>query len=302
VDLGGPHPLGGSTAVPGGREAPLTWQGSLSLAYRRDELRGEPRSVLHDRHDGPLRVLASLYPEGAAVCHNVLVHPPGGLVGGDTLDIAITLEPGAHALLTAPGATRFYRSAGASAVQRLTATLEGGARLEWLPLETIAYSGCIAENRMRFELAPGAEMIGWDLLALGLPASGQPFERGRFTQALELPGRWLERGVIDASDRRLLDSPLGWAGQRVLATLWFAAGGALPAARREALLAAARDAADADTLRASAGATAVHDGVVVLRVLAPRVEPAMALLTRAWAAWRETAWQLPACVPRVWRT
>ena len=280
----------------------MSWRGSLSLAYRRDTLRGAARSVLHDRHDGPLRVLASLHPEGPAVCHNVLVHPPGGLVGGDALDIAVTLAPDAHALLTTPGATRFYRSADAPAVQRLRATLEGGARLEWLPLETIAYSGCIAENRMRFELAPGAEMIGWDLLALGLPASDQPFERGRFTQSLELPGRWLERGVIDAADRRLLDSPLGWAGQRVLATLWFAAGSTLPAARRDALLAAARGVADADALRASAGATAVHDGVVVLRVLAPRVEPAMALLTRVWGAWRETAWQRPACVPRVWRT
>ena len=280
----------------------MAWHGALSLAYRRDELRGQARTVLHDRHDGPLRVLASLYPEGSAVCHNVLVHPPGGLVGGDALEIAITLEPGAHALLTTPGATRFYRSTGAAAVQRLGATLEADARLEWLPLETIAYSGCIAENRMRFELAPGAEMIGWDLLALGLPASGQPFARGRFTQTVELPGRWLEHGVIDASDACLLDSPLGWAGQRVLATLWFAAGSALAPARRDALLGAARDAVESDALRASAGATAVHDGVVVLRVLAPRVEPAMALLTRTWTAWREAAWQLPACTPRVWRT
>jgi len=108
--------------------------------------------------------------------------------------------------------------------------------------------------------------------------------------------------VIDASDQRLLDSPLGWAGQRVLATLWFAAGSALAPARHDALLGAARDAVEADALRASAGASAAHDGVVVLRALAPRVEPAMALLTRTWAAWRETAWQLPACTPRVWRT
>jgi len=280
----------------------MAWQGSLSLAYRRDHLRGDARTVLHDRHDGPLRVLASLYPEDAAVCHNVLVHPPGGLVGGDALEIAITAEPGAHALITTPGATRFYRSAGASAVQRLRATLETDARLEWLPLETIAYSGCIAENRMRFELAPGAEMIGWDLLALGLPASGQPFARGRFTQTVELPGRWLEHGVIDAQDQRLLDSPLGWAGQRVLATLWFATGSTMAPGRRDALLGAARDAIGADALRANAGATAVHDGVVVLRVLAPRVEPAMALLTRTWSAWREIAWQLSACRPRVWRT
>ncbi len=281
----------------------MAWHGTLRLDYRQDELRGAARTVLHDRHDGPLRVLASLYPEGPQTCHNVLVHPPGGLVGGDELDIELDLAAGTHALVTTPGATRFYRSTGATATQRLRARLATGARLEWLPLEAIAYPGTIAENHMRFELAPGSEMIGWDLLALGLPASDQAFERGRFTQHLELPGRWLERGVVDAADTRLLDSPLGWAGHRVLGTLWFAAGSALAPARREALLDAAREAGAADALLArSAGATAVNDAVVVMRVLAPRVEPAVALLTRVWTAWRDAAWRLPAHAPRVWRT
>ncbi len=280
----------------------MGWTGTLQLAYRCDTLRGAARTVLHDRHGGPLRVLASLYPEAATVCHNVLVHPPGGLVGGDELNMEMALDPATHALVTTPGATRYYRSTGKPAVQRLRATLADGARLEWLPLETIAYSGCLGENALRFELAPGAEMIGWDLLALGLPASNQAFERGRFKQSLELPGRWLERGLIDAGDTRLLDSPLGWAGHRVMGTLWFAAGAALPATRRESLLDAARAVIDGHALRPSAGATAPHDGVIVLRVLAPRVEPAMQLLTAVWAEWRRVAWQLAACAPRVWRT
>jgi urease accessory protein len=259
--------------------------------------------VLHDRHDGPLRVLASLYPEGQSICHNVLVHPPGGLVGGDELTIDLSVGEGAHALVTTPGATRFYRSAGASARQRLNASIGAEARLEWLPLETLAYSGCLAENAMRFTLAEGAEMIGWDVLALGLPAASQAFERGRFTQSIELPGRWLERGVVDAADVRLLDSPIGWAGRRALGTMWFAVGGVLASSRREALLEAAREVIASDALLCTtAGATAVHDGIVVLRVLAERVEPAMAMLTRVWAAWREAAWQLPAVAPRVWRT
>ncbi len=280
----------------------MAWKGSLALDYRQDALRGVPRTVMHDRHDGPLRVLASLYPGAPSICHNVLVHPPGGLVGGDELDIDLTLHPGAHAMVTTPGATRFYRSSGATATQRLRASLADAARLEWLPLETIAHSGCLGENLMRFTLAPGAEMIGWDLLALGLPAADQAFLRGRFTQCVELPGRWLERGVIDALDACLLDSPLGWAGHRVLGTMWFAAGSPLPIERREALLDAARGMTEGDPLQRSAGATAVHDGVVVLRVLAPRVEPAIALLGRVWAAWRMAAWQLEATPPRVWRT
>ena len=274
----------------------MSWRGQLSLHYRRD---GD-RTTAHDRHDGPLRVLQRLYPEGPAICHHVLVHPPGGIVGGDELAIDARLDAGSHALITTPGATRFYRSAGAPALQSLTARVADGARLEWLPLETIAYDGCLATNRMRFELAPGAQMIGWDLLALGLPAADAAFRHGHFQQHLELPGVWLERGRVDATDRRLIDSPLGWAGRSVLATAWFAAGSALEPAQREQLLAAAQH--DADDTRVVAGASSPHDEVVVWRALADRVEPLMHRLVALRAAWRALAWELPAQPPRVWST
>lgn len=277
----------------------MGWHGHLSLQYRRDGA----RTLAHDLHHGPLRVLQRLYPEGEGICHHVLVHPPGGIVGGDVLRIEATLAEGSHALITTPGATRFYRSLGDPALQTLTARVAPGARFEWLPLETICYRHTLAENQMRFELAPGAEMMGWDLLALGLPASHEPFDAGRFTQTIEVPGVWLERGTVNGADTRLLQSPLGWAGHTVLATMWFAAGTALPTARRDALLESAREVIDqAGDIAPRAGCTSPHGEVVVLRALAPRVEPAMALLTAVWARWREVAWQLPATAPRVWRT
>jgi urease accessory protein len=276
----------------------MAWRGSLALDYRERD----GRTIVRDRHDGPLRVLRALHPEGGGICHSVLVHPPGGIVGGDALSIAISLAAGSHALVTTPGATRFYRSAGTEASQSLEVVAAAGSRLEWLPLETIAYSGCEASNRMRFDLAAGAETIGWDVTALGLPASERPFAAGRFAQSIELPGRWLERASIAADDLRLLESPLGWAGRRVLATMWFASGDALAAARREALLAAARERARAHPLDATSGVTAPHDDVVVVRVLAERVEPAMALLQGIWRAWRPIAWDLEATPPRVWAT
>lgn len=275
----------------------MGWRGSLALDYRTVGT----RTVAHDRHDGPLRVLRSLYPEGG-VCHSVLVHPPGGMVGGDHLSIDVGLEPGTHALITTPGATRFYRSSSAPAEQSTVVDAAEGSRLEWLPLETIAYSGCEATNRTSCRLATGAEMIGWDVTALGLPASDLPFVAGRFTQRVELPGRWLDRATTRADDTRLLESPLGWNGRRVLATMWFAAGGAIDEARRDALLAAARSAAHAHALAANAGATSPQDGVVVVRALADRVEPAMDLMQRIWRAWRPIAWGLEASVPRVWST
>ena len=275
----------------------MAWHGELALDYRA----ASGRTIVRDRHTGPLRVLRALHPEGG-ICHSVLVHPPGGIVGGDVLAIKATLGEGAHALVTTPGATRFYRSAGAAASQSLAVVAEAGARLEWLPLETIAYSGCLATNALRFELAPGAEMIGWDVTALGLPESERPFDAGRFTQSIELPGRWLERGSIAAGDDRLLDSPLGWAGRRVLATMWFASGDSLDPARSEALLDAARSAAATHPLAATAGATSPQRGVIVVRALAERVEPAMELLQRIWRAWRPLAWGLAATAPRVWST
>lgn len=274
----------------------MTWLASLSLDYTLES----GRSVARYLHQGPLRILQSLYPEGDAVCHNVLVHPPSGLVGGDTLDMKVTVGTGAHGLVTTPGATRFYRSDAGLATQQVHARLEADARLEWLPLEAIAYNQCDALNRAVFDLAPGAEMMTWDITALGLPAADLPFAQGTFRQHMEISGVWLERGTISATDTRLMDSPLGLAGQRCMATLVFAAGSAIAAERTERALACARELLEASPLRLTAGATSPHKQVIVLRVLSPVTEPAMQLLRQVWAAWRHEMWGLPGAVPRLW--
>ena len=274
----------------------MSWHARLALDYRLEA----GRCVARFEHQGPLRILQSLYPEGDGVCHNVLVHPPGGLVGGDTLEIAIHAGAGSHGLVTTPGATRFYRSQGEPAVQRTRVALEEGARLEWLPLEAICHSGCLAENHLAMTLAPGAELIGWDITALGLPRSGLPFEQGSVLQHLELRGAWLERGRIDATDPRLLDGPLGLAGHRCLATLFLAAGGDLGRARIEQALELARAVIAGHPLCASAGATAPGPRVVAVRVLAPLVEPALGLLKAIRDAWRPALWRLPPTQPRIW--
>lgn len=274
----------------------MTWNATLELDYTRHA----DKTVAHFRHSGPLRILQSLYPEGPGICHNVIVHPPGGLVGGDTLDLAFTVASQAHGLVTTPGATRFYRSEGDLALQRTRLALAEGARLEWLPLEAICHSGCVAENRLTMDLAPGAELLGWDITALGLPAANQPFERGSFCQHIELPGVWLERARIAADDALLLESPLGLAGQRCMATLFFVAGSPLERQRRQDALDSARAVLEKHPLCTSAGATSPNGQVVVVRVLAPLVEPAMDLLKQVWQAWRTQLWALPATLPRIW--
>lgn len=275
------------------------WHSRLQLQFSAEGA----RTVLRHQHEGGLRALASHYPEDSAICHQVLVHPPGGLVGGDILDIDLSVQEGAHALVTTPGAGRFYRSTGAPARQTLEARLAPGARLEWLPLETLAYNECLGENRSRFHLAPGAELMAWDLLALGLPAADAAFRAGRFTQHIELPGIWLERGCIAGDDGVLLHGPGGLRGHTALATLFFAAGSPLAAQRREELLVVARQAAD-EARQASVlfGVTAPHAQVVALRLLGHRIEPVAALCRAVWAAWRQTGWGVGGCAPRVWST
>ncbi|MFY7870936.1 MAG: urease accessory protein UreD, partial [Limnohabitans sp.] len=148
--------------------------------------------------------------------------------------------------------------------------------------------------------APTAELMAWDLTALGLPNAQQPFVSGRFQQHLEIAEVWLERGLLDAQDERLMNGPLGLAGHRCMGTLVFAAGSAIAADRAERALEAARDALEASPLRLQAGATQPHPRVIVLRVVAPVVEPAMQLLRPVWAAWRQVLWGLPGNVPRLW--
>ncbi len=274
----------------------MAWHAHLALHYERQGA----RTLARHRHEGPLRILQSLYPEGDVICHNVLVHPPSGLVGGDVLDIDIRLDAGTHGLVTTPGATRFYRSEGDAAVQRTRVQVAAGARLEWLPMEALCYSGCRAENRLTLALEPGAQVLGWDVTALGLPEADQPFVAGSLLQHLEVEGGWLERGRIDADDARLMDSPLGLAGQRCIATLFFVSGAPIDAALRERALDAARDLIEAAPLRAQAGVTSPEPSVLVVRALAPVVEPAMQLLKSVRNAWRTVLWDLAPNPPRTW--
>lgn len=274
----------------------MPWHARLEL----DHTLKHGTTVLHHRHEGPLRVLQSLYPEGKAICHNVLVHPPGGLANGDVVDITVNVGPGAHAWLGTPGATRFYSSGGEQATQRVALQVQDNARLEWLPLETLAYSGCKGVNELSLQLAPTAEALLWDVLALGQPTAGKPFERGSFTQRLQVPGLWLEHAHIRADDTRLLDAPLGLNGQRCLGTLVFACGTAIERDRKERLLETVRAVCAHHPLDARAGATSPNPQMVVLRVLGPVVEPVMDLLQQVWAALRPAAWDLSPQRPRIW--
>ena len=145
-------------------------------------------------------------------------------------------------------------------------------------------------------------MLGWDVTALGLPAASKHFESGHFCQHLEMPGIWLERASIKALDHLLLNSPIGMAGHRCFATLFFATGSGLMRQRRQDALDIARKIIEAHPLCPTAGATSPNGQIVLVRVLAPVVEPAMALLRSIWLSWRHDLWRLETKSPRIWST
>jgi urease accessory protein len=277
----------------------MAWHAALWLRYRRD---GQATRAFAD-HEGPLRVLKALYPEGEGVCHHTVLHPPSGIVGGDVLDLDVRLDAGCHAVITTPGASRFYRCDDAPATQNVLAQVAPDARLEWLPQENIAYSGTRMINRQRFVLAAGSEMFGCDVLALGLPASGAGFDAGSIYQCLDVNGHWLDEARIDAADALLLNSALGLAGRKAIATLWWACGSEMATARSALALELARAAiAAVDPRRLAGGVSQVHPQVLVLRALADHTEVLNYLVRTVRGLWREQLWALPTVQPRVWAT
>ncbi|MCA4962390.1 urease accessory protein UreD [Pseudomonas sp. Y24-6] len=195
-----------------------SWHAELELGYAR--FGDSTRPVLR-RHMGPLRVQKHLYAEGPEVCQHIIVHPPGGIAGGDRLDISASVGRDAWAQITSPGAAKWYRAAG-PAYQQLELKVSAGATLEWVPQETIIFSAAQAELSTSIDLEGDARLFYWDVVALGRPASGERFDRGHFQAQLDIrrDGQllWHERQRI-VGDDGLLDSPVGLDGRPVFATL-----------------------------------------------------------------------------------
>lgn len=262
------------------------WQARLQLGFAAEG----GRSVLREkRFDGPLVVQKPLYPEGDAVCHAILVHPPGGIVGGDELVVSVDAAAGSHALLTTPGAGKWYRSAGPWARQDLS--LRVGGTLEWLPRETIVFDGARAALRTRIDLCGDARYIGWEMVCLGRTGSGERFQRGEIRLAAELArdGRllWGERGRIVGAGA-LMRSPAGLAGHTVVGTLVAAS----PHSFGKDLVAECRRIAPATLL----------PGVLVARYLGDSSEQAMEAFAKVWELVRPAVAGREPVRPRIWST
>lgn len=265
------------------------WLAQLALGF---EQRGNRTVLAHRHHQGPLVVQKPFYPEGET-CHVYIVHPPGGVVGGDRLTVSVDVAARAHALITTPGSGKLYRSAGPVAQLKQHITVEAGGYLEWLPQDTILFSGCEVDMQTRIDLQPGAAFIGWEILCLGRPHSGETFVAGKCRQRFEL---WrdgqplvLERSHLVGS-APLLDATWGLQGNPVTATLL-----ATPA--KADLLTAARDAVSDRGFSAT-----LLDDVLVCRYLGKQGMQARNVFSQVWAAIRPGIMNKPSCPPRVWAT
>lgn len=275
---------------------PITgWQARLELDFAR---RDEATILEGRRHFGPLRVQKALHPEGPGVCHAIVLHPPAGICGGDRLTIAVAVQDAGHALLTTPGAGKWYRSSGQQAGQALDFRVGPGATLEWLPQESIVFDGALGAMDSRISLEDGARFIGWEVLCLGRRASGERFERGelRLSTRIESAGApiWAERGKI-AGGSALQDAAIGLAGRTVSATLLAAGAEIAPA-----LLAECRT-VEATEAGALSGITALPQ-LLVARYLGDSSEAARAWLVALWRVLRPALTGREAQPPRIWNT
>ena len=270
------------------------WQAHLRLGFA---LHDGVSRLVERAHSGPLRVQKPLYPEGGAVCHAIIIHPPGGVVGGDQLAVDATVGEGAHALLTSPGAAKWYRANGHVSGQHIVLRAASGAAIEWLPQESIFFDQACVRLRHEVELAPDANYIGCDIVCLGRSASGESFNTGSIGQQVQIRrgGKllWWEQGVL-AGGGALMACPLGLAGHTVCATL-IAVG--MPVSPD--VLAAVRGIA----VPAGAAFGATHmKSLVVVRLLCGDSEAARRVMLAAWQLLRPAMLGRDAVVPRIWNT
>lgn len=200
------------------------WQAALSLTFR--ALNG--RSYLAKKeHSGPLVIQKTLHPEGEALCHGIIIHPPGGVAGGDSLALNVDMQANANALLTTPGAGKWYKANGGVASQHLQFNVAKNARLEWFPQENIIFDGAVLKFTADIQLHESACYAGWDILCFGRLAKGEHWNTGKLKQTLNIRQEkkliWQEASNLQAN-HGFFTSSIGMASQVVSGSFVIAAG------------------------------------------------------------------------------
>jgi urease accessory protein len=177
------------------------WYGHLELTYTKDR---DLTRIARSLNQAPLKIQRPFYPEGRDICHSIILHTAGGIVGSDRLSQKIHLQPQAHATITTAAATKIYRSNGDSAQQNTNITIEPQAILEWLPQETIVFAGAKYRQDTRIELAPTASFLGWEITRFGRTARSERFLEGEWQSNTEIwqnnQPLWIDRQFLQGSE------------------------------------------------------------------------------------------------------
>ncbi len=274
--------------------ATSAWHGQLDLQFTKH---CDSTQLSRSYASAPLKVQRPFYPE-PNVCHTVLLHTAGGIVGGDRLSSRLILEPHTQVLLTSAAAAKIYRSNGLTAEQTIAMEVGDHAHLEWLPQETIVFDRALYHQNIRVNLGVGATWCGWEITRLGRSARREQFLQGQWRNAIEVwqDGQplWIERQQLDGSVEQW-QSLHGLAGQPIVGTLALMGVSVEPD-----LVQQARDLWTSADTEMVWGVTRLQGGLVCRYRGSDRQEVQRWFMA-VWDLVRQRYRDRTACIPRVWQ-
>lgn len=290
---------------------PIGWQGYLNLAYAD---RNGTTQIVDNYAQAPLKVQRAFYPEGKEVCHSVILHTAGGVVGGDRLSLSFHLYPNAQALITTAAAAKIYRSNGLEAKQTIAIEVASGAKLEWLPQESIVFNGAHYRQNLRINLALNSSILLWEITRFGRSARGEKFLSGEWRSHTEIWQEhrplWIDRQWLKGGEE-MLNSPYYLAGQPVTATLaWVGQPVTAELVEKVRALWEAQLTNSHSNRQdlcpilekitpPSVGVTRLTNGLLC-RYRGSSTVAARNWFVEVWHLLRLSFWERPACLPRVW--
>lgn len=279
-----------------------SWHGNLNLAYTYHQ--GETK-IIRNQVQAPLKVQRPFYPEGKEICHSVILHTAGGVVGGDSLSMNFELEPDAKTLITTATAGKIYRSSGLEATQNINIKIAKCAYLEWLPQENIVFNGAIYRQNLRVELEPEASFLLWEITRFGRTARGERFVSGEWRSHVEIWQQgiplWIDRQLLKGEE--MLTSPHGLGGYPVVASLaWVGQPVTAEIVEKTRLLwqnTPFSDEGKSGQIQHSAGVTRLTNGLLC-RYRGSSTAEARSLFIAVWQLLRLELRDRAICLPRVW--
>lgn len=204
-----------------------------------------------------------LFPRaGGSAMTGVLLNTAGGITGGDRFDVSATVRQECHLILTSQAAERAYRAQpGETGHLSTQLTVEGAARLDWLPQETLLYDQSALKRSLTIDMAGNSRVLICEPVVFGRTAMGEHVRHGLFHDRIDLRRDgtliFADRTRLEGSMAEILSGPATAGGCAAMASVLLAATDA------ERFLDPARA-----LLPDTAGAGLIRPGLLFARLLA----------------------------------